>query len=92
MCKNARAEILMKFKRTDNYKKMLTVRHGKNFASTAQELILTCQLVIETVINLTETAFDYILKAVGKHCIVINAFILTQRRTQAKYGKQTTKR
>lgn len=34
MSKNARAEILRKFKRTDNYKKMLTVRHWKNFAIT----------------------------------------------------------
>lgn len=32
--------------------------------------------MIEIIIKLTEVAFDYILKAVGKHCIVINVFIL----------------
>lgn len=47
-------------------------------------------LVTGTTIKLTETAFDYILKAVGKHRIVIEVFILTQRRTQVKCDKQTT--
>lgn len=55
MSKNARTEILIMFKRTDNYKKNVNCQTLKKiFAATAQELILTCQLVTEITIKLTE--------------------------------------